>query len=56
MISTDWGVVRSPMPIITVPLPMGWTSPPSTVQWPQSCSTPPSQMGNSSASNIGWNR
>ena len=56
MIRTAWGVVRSPMPIITVPLPMGCTSPPSTWQLPQSSSAPPSQIGNSSAVNIGWNR
>ena len=33
--STAWGVVRSPMPIITAPLPIGCTSPPSTWQRPQ---------------------
>ena len=41
------------MPIITVPFPIGCTSPPSTWQRPQSSSVPPSQMGNSSAANIG---
>jgi len=54
--TTACGVVRSPMPIITVPLPIGCTSPPSTWQRPQLSSDPPSQMGNSSAANIGWNR
>jgi len=54
--STAWGVVRSPMPIITVPLPIGCTSPPSTWARPQSWAAPPSQIGNSSPVNIGWNR
>ena len=54
--STACGVVRSPMPIITVPLPIGCTSPPSTWHRPQSSSIPPSQMGNFSAANIGLNR
>ena len=49
-------MVRSPIPIITVPLPTGCTSPPSTWQRPQSSSAPPSQTGNSSAANTGWNR
>jgi hypothetical protein len=54
--TTACGVVRSPIPIITVPLPIGCTSPPSTWQRPQSSSDPPSQIGNSSAVYIGWNR
>ena len=54
--STACGVVRSPMPIITAPLPIGCTSPPSTWARPQSSLTPPSQMGNFSAANIGLNR
>jgi hypothetical protein len=31
---TACGVVRSPIPIITVPFPIGCTSPPSTWQRP----------------------
>src|SRR6516225_4567349 len=53
--NTACGVVRSPIPIITVPLPIGCTSPPSTWHRPQSSSDPPSHTGNSSAANIGWN-
>ena len=40
---TAWGVVRSPMPIMTAPLPMTSTSPPSTCTRPQSSPTPPIQ-------------
>ena len=41
--STACGVVRSPMPMSTAPLPMTRTSPPSIVADPWSSSTPPYQ-------------
>ena len=44
------------MPIITVPFPIGCTSPPSTCALPQSVSAPPSQIGKSADAKIGWKR
>ena len=47
---TACGVVRSPMPISTTPLPTGWMSPPSTKAKPWSCSTSSPHQNSKSAS------
>jgi hypothetical protein len=57
IIVTAWGAVRSPMPIMTAPLPIGMTSPPSTVARPQSWSASPCHTLTPPVSaNIGWKR
>ena len=54
--STAWGVVRSPMPTSTAPLPITRTSPPSIVADPWSSSTPPYQRSKPASWKSGWKR
>ncbi|MNN84085.1 hypothetical protein D3C81_2012070 [compost metagenome] len=50
-----WREVRSPMPISTMPLPIGITSPPSRVALPWFLSGSPYQTWKSAPVNCGWN-
>ncbi|MDT4864017.1 hypothetical protein FQZ97_987600 [compost metagenome] len=53
---TACGVLRSPMPIKTTPLPIGMMSPPSSVAGPWSTSGSPHHTGKPACANSGWCR
>ena len=53
-ISTAIGVVRSPMPISTAPLPITCTSPPSMLAGMWLALSPPYQVAKLPSANIGW--
>ena len=55
-ISTAIGVVRSPMPTRTAPLPSTCTSPPSTVAGWCTASSSPQYLTKAASANIGWYR